>query len=124
MNKLKNKFETELYKELRLGQRKGKYKLGYETEKLPFTLKRYYLPDFVLTQKDGSKIYIEAKGYFRPESRQKLLAVKAQHPGIDIRLIFYDNKKLYKGSKTKYNEWAEKNGFPWSIKSIPPEWLQ
>ena len=123
LERFKNQFEIELYKDLRRHQRKGKYKIGYETEKLRYTLERYYLPDFVLTRKDGSKIYIEGKGYFRADDRQKTLKIKEQYPGIDLRIVFYKNGKLDKRSKTRYSEWAERNGIPWAIQTIPIEWL-
>lgn len=98
--------------------------LAYETERLPFTLTRYYVPDFIVTLKSGTKRYIEAKGYFRSDDRTKLLAVQRGHPGIDLRLVFSQDNRLRKGSKSKYSDWARKNGFPYSIGSIPREWLK
>jgi hypothetical protein len=62
------------------------------------------------------KIYIEAKGYFRPEAKRKMVAVKRQHPELDIRLIFY--------SASKANvRFAERYGFKYSVGEIPEEWL-
>jgi hypothetical protein len=62
------------------------------------------------------KIYIEAKGHFRPEAKRKMVAVKKLHPAMDIRIVFYS-------FKTKDIRWAEKNGFPYSIGKIPEDWL-
>lgn len=74
------------------------------------------MPDFILDCK-GSKIYIEAKGHFRPEAMRKMVAVKAMWPNVDIRLVFYSHNK-------KYIRWAEKHGFPWAVGDIPEEWLK
>jgi predicted nuclease of restriction endonuclease-like RecB superfamily len=108
---LKNKFETKIFKEL---QKTG-IPFKYESEKIPYVLSGHYIPDFVLITKLG-KIYVEAKGYFRPEHKRKMIAVKKQHPELDIRLVFYAPNK-------KYEKWAIKNGFKYSFVSIPKEWI-
>lgn len=61
-------------------------------------------------------MYIETKGYFRPEAKRKLVAVKKLHPAIDIRILFY-------AYKPKDIRWAERNGFVWAVETIPQEWL-
>jgi hypothetical protein len=93
--------------------------------------KAKYTPDF----KVGS-IVIESKGAFGygpgrfsgdpAKERQKLLLVKAQHPDIDLRIVFQRaSTKIYKGSPTTYAKWATDNGFLWADKgSIPPEWIK
>lgn len=106
----RNKFETRIHRELSL----AKVKVGYETERLPYILARYYIPDFVIELND-KKIYIETKGYLRPEDKSKMKAVKKAFPDIDLRIVFYE-KKL------KYIKWAEKNGLIWAIGSVPEEW--
>lgn len=45
-----------------------------------------------------------------------MVAVKRQHPDLDIRIVFY-SKKL------KDIKWAERHGFPYAIDEIPKEWL-
>ena len=52
-------------------------------------------------------------------------AVKKQNPELDIRFVFQaPYNKLYKGAKSTYAQWAEKNGFKWAhYSSIPVEWL-
>jgi predicted nuclease of restriction endonuclease-like RecB superfamily len=108
---LKNKFETTIYKQLR----RARVNFDYESERIPYILARHYIPDFVIKTERG-KIYIETKGYLRPEDKSKLIAVKKMHPGIDLRIIFYaKNKKSIK--------WAEKHGFIYAIERIPNEWL-
>jgi predicted nuclease of restriction endonuclease-like RecB superfamily len=110
--KLRNKFERELYAQL---QRSGLY-FEYEPGRLPYVVRHYYVPDFIVELSDGRRIYIEAKGYFRPEHKVKMRAVKEQHPNEDIRLVFnhVDGRNI---------KWAEKYGFPWACGRIPDEWL-
>lgn len=108
--KPRNKFEKRLYDELKA----NKIKFGYETEKLPYVIHGTYIPDIYVQKK---KLYIEAKGYFRPEAMRKMVAVKTMHPELDIRIVFYSLNK-------KYIKWAEKYGFPYAIGTIPLEWLK
>ncbi len=93
-------------------------KLKIEWEDLKY---RTYTPDYEL----DNGIFIEAKGRFLPEDRRKHLEIKKQHPELDIRFVFSNAKApLNKGSKTRYFEWCEKNGFLWSHRVIPLEWLR
>lgn len=98
--------------------------IEYETEKLDYVIERNYIPDFVVKFKDGRKMYIEAKGWFRPEDRSKMKAVKRKHPDLDIRIIFPSNNKLNKHSKTRYSDWCDNVGFPYHVGTqVPREWL-
>lgn len=82
---------------------------------------RTYTPDFVL----DNGIIIETKGRFISSDRAKHLAVKGQHPDLDIRFVFSNSKaKLYKGSSTTYGMWCKKNGFQYADKTIPITWLR
>ena len=56
----------------------------YESEKLSYTIQHYYTPDFILP----NYVYLETKGYWSPEDRRKVLAVKRDNPGIDLRMVF------------------------------------
>lgn len=107
----RNRFEKKLHQQLK----KAKVNFKYEPVKLPYVLSGHYIPDFVLYRPDGM-VYIEAKGYFRPEHKRKMVAVKKAHPTIDLRIVFYS-------FKTKDVRWAEKNGFPYSIGTIPKDWI-
>jgi len=127
MNKYRNKFEEKTGDDL---TQKG-IQFGYETEKLDYSVAGRYLPDFIITRKNGSKVYIETKGNgrsFDGPSRRKLLAVKSQHPEVDLRIVFYSDGKIgatrKDGSRATQSEWAEKNGFKWAIKVIPEAWLE
>jgi hypothetical protein len=93
----------------------------YETLKLPYTLESVYTPDFIIP----NGVIIEAKGYFKPEDRRKMLAVRKAHPELDIRLVFQQPyNTLTKTSKTTYAAWADKYNFPWAAAhNIPDEWF-
>ena len=58
-------------------------KYTYEADKLHYVLEANYIPDFKV-----GNIYLETKGYFPPDQRKKMLAVKKANPDADIRLVF------------------------------------
>ena len=99
----------------------------YESEKLSFTWPERsatYTPDFLITKHDGNVMYIETKGRFVVEDRQKMLLVREQNPDLDIRLVFSNcNQKLYKNSKTTYAMWCTQHNFRYANKRIPEEWF-
>jgi hypothetical protein len=81
---------------------------------------RTYTPDFLLP----NGILVETKGRFTPEDRMKHLAIKKQHPELDIRFVFTNSRaKLRKGAKSSYGDWCTKNGFLYADKDVPQEWL-
>ncbi len=92
----------------------------YESEKFEYFLACKYTPDFFLP----SGVIIEAKGFFKPSNRRLMLAVKQQHPELDIRFVFQRNNTISKTSTTTYGDWATRHGFPWCIyPHIPPDWF-
>ena len=93
----------------------------YESEKLSYTIEHNYTPDFVLP----NYTYLEAKGYWSPEDRRKILNVKKSNPEIDLRMIFQSPyNTISKKSKTTYAKWCERHDIPWtSYHNIPIEWL-
>lgn len=94
----------------------------YEEEKIKWldSKERTYTPDFVLS----NGIIIETKGRFVSSDRRKHKEIKKQYPGKDIRFVFSNSRaKLYKGAKSTYGDWCDKNGFLYSDKTIPEEWL-
>tara|TARA_R110000782_G_scaffold22345_3_gene59372 strand:+ start:1419 stop:1760 length:342 start_codon:yes stop_codon:yes gene_type:complete len=99
-------------------------KYEYEKTKLNYTKPskvHTYTPDFYLIDKD---IYIETKGYFTTQDRQKMRLIKEQHPKLDIRFIFSNSKtRISKKSKTTYGMWCEKYGFTYADKHVPKDWL-
>ena len=110
--KTRNKFETTLHKFLK---KQKKIKVSYESEKLPYVIHGNYIPDFIL-RGTHKTLFIEAKGHFRPEAKRKMVAVKKQHPELDIRFVFYSRKV----SDIRF---AERYGFPYAIGNIPQEWV-
>lgn len=112
MKKTRNKFETRIERQLK----KAKVSFTYESERIPYVLAGHYVPDFILTTPTG-KVYIETKGYFRPEAKRKMVAVKKLNPHLDIRILFY-------ALKPQYVKWAERHGFRWAVEKIPKEWLE
>ena len=93
----------------------------YESEKLGYTIEHNYTPDFVLP----NYTYLEAKGYWAPEDRRKILAVKKSNPEVDLRMVFQSPyNTISKKSKTTYAQWCERHDIPWSsYQDIPIEWL-
>ena len=82
---------------------------------------RTYTPDFILP----NGIIIETKGMFTTDDRRKHLAIKKQHPDLDIRFVFESSKrKLNKGAKGTYASWCEKNNFLYNDRIIPESWLK
>lgn len=113
--KFRSKFEKSLWD----GARKSKLKLKYEKLILPYTTSHKYNPDFELP----NDIIIEAKGYFDPRARSKMVAVKKAYPDKDIRFVFQNSRnKLNRSSKMTYGDWCDKHGFPYAEGTIPEEW--
>jgi hypothetical protein len=82
---------------------------------------RTYTPDFIL----ANGIIIETKGRFIATDRRKHLAIKKQHPKLDIRFVFTNsNSRLYKGSRSTYGMWCTKHGFRYYDRIIPEDWLK
>ena len=122
----RGKWEPAVYKNILdiRGSKKSRFSIEYETEKIPYIIEHVYVPDFILTFKDGRKIYLEAKGYFDALDRRKLMAVKKTDPSLDIRLVFMNDNKVHKASNMRYSDWCNKYGFPFCVKEIPKEWLE
>lgn len=94
----------------------------YEKLKVKYVVNelRTYTPDFRLP----NGIIIETKGRFVAADRKKHLLIQKQDPFLDIRFVFTNSRaKISKGSNTSYADWCEKNGFLYSDKLIPEEWM-
>lgn len=118
-----NRYRSGLEKVVAEFLKQNKKNFRYEDLKIEWKDLRYrtYTPDFIL----DNGIIVETKGIFDNEDRRKHLAVREQHPELDIRLVFSNaNAKLYKGSKTTYAMWCDKNEFLYSHRVIPPDWLK
>ena len=103
-------------------------KVDYETDKVKYIWperEATYTPDFKLPSKDGGFFFVETKGLWTVEERQKWHLVTSQHPDVDFRLVFSNqNARLYKGSPTTYATYCDKHGFKYANKTIPEEWLR
>ena len=98
-------------------------KYDYECVKIEWEDLAYrtYTPDFVLF----NGIIIETKGMFTAADRRKHLAIKKQHPKLDIRFVFENSRrKLRKGAKSSYAEWCIRYGFLYYDRIIPEDWLK
>jgi len=102
--------------------REHRIEADYEPRSFPYVKPSRYTPDWEI----APNRYIEAKGYFAPADRAKLVAFKAQYPDVEILLLFANSKnKLHRKAKMTYGEWAEKNGFrhaDFKVEGIPKEW--
>ena len=98
-------------------------RVKYEAIKIEWEdlMYRTYTPDFVLP----NGIIIETKGRFTSDDRRKHIAIKKQHPKLDIRFVFENSRrKLNKGAKNTYATWCEKNSFLYADRVIPEDWLK
>jgi len=100
----------------------------YESIKLKFTQpakERTYTPDFELP---NSGVYVECKGKFTKEDRDKMLWVREKYPDLRLVILFMRARNpIRKGSKTTYANWADKHGFDWAdwdTDKIPARWLK
>lgn len=121
-DKFKSQFEVKIFKELRALEEAGGYKTHYEPVKFPYVLEKTYKPDFRITRQNG-ELFIEAKGYFRAEDREKLAAVRRSHPDLDLRIVFTRDNKIHPQSNMRYSDWCKKYDFEYAIGSVPKEWL-
>lgn len=112
-----SRFEQEVF------EASDKRKTTYHPEKFKYVVERTYTPDFKIKGRRGKEIYVETKGYWTGSDRSKHLAVVAQNPDIDLRLVFMNaHNRLNKRSKTTYAMWCDKHGVKWAEKRIPKEW--
>ena len=124
--KVRSAFEYEVWKGIQAFLPNKKAKAYYEPEKLTYTVTSEYIPDFVIERKDGTKMYIEAKGLGRAfdyQTRKKMIAIKEQYPYLDIRIVFYKDGPISKGAKMRASDWATKYNYKFSIGTVPKEWF-
>jgi hypothetical protein len=48
---------------------------------------RSYLPDFRITRHDGSKYFVEVKGYMDAKSKTKLKRMKKYYPDVELQMV-------------------------------------
>lgn len=67
---------------------------------------RSYLPDFLITNIDGSEYYAETKGFFDSKSKTKINRMRIYYPHIKLEII---DSARYKGiakNASLYPEWG------------------
>lgn len=120
MSKRRSKFEETFELDLKL--RGVKYE--YEPQKFEYTVTRNYTPDFKI-----GDMYIETKGYHRGigDWMRNLKWIRKSNPDMDLRIVFdhgIAQKKIRKGAKMNFGQWADKQDIKWSEMKIPQEWLE
>lgn len=120
---LKSKLEARILSQARNDANKG-MSIEYETAKIPYTVRKNYVPDIIVRKKSGKIIYIEVKGWFRPQDRAKTLAVLKDNPKIDLRFVFGADNKLNSRSKTRYTQWCRKYNIKCAVGKVPKTWLR
>ena len=120
---LKHGYRSGLEHKISIYLKEKKCEYSYESIKIEWEDLAYrtYTPDFIL----NNGIIIETKGRFLAIDRRKHLAIKKQHPKLDIRFVFTNsNSRLYKGSKSSYAMWCNRYGFRYYDRIIPEDWLK
>lgn len=94
---------------------------------------RTYTPDFWLPHKADLALpfgkqrgfFIETKGRWLTEDRQKHQHIRASNPSIDIRILFSNaNTRISKQSATTYAAYCERNGWVYAHRYVPLTWLR
>ena len=83
---LKHGYRSGLEHKISIYLKEKKCEYSYESIKIEWEDLAYrtYTPDFIL----NNGIIIETKGRFLAIDRRKHLAIKKQHPKLDIRFVF------------------------------------
>ena len=86
----------------------------YETHKVPYTVHRNYIPDFI-GKKGNVEVFVEAKGFFRVGDTQKYKAIRdcLKFSQQLVFLLYNPDKKIRKGAKMSMSEWCDKEGLKW-----------
>lgn len=117
---MKGGFEPQIEKMLKSVSAEFNIEYKYEPDKFIVHIPTTYVPDFRVDTKSGP-LYIECKGYFRPDAMSKVKAFVQGNPEVRFHIVFDKNNPVYKGSKYKYGDWCDKLGISWSVRSLPKE---
>ena len=119
-----NKGELEIQRQLK----EAKKEFSFEPHSFQFKVPMTYTPDFSITKADGTKMYLEIKGYHPGMATwcSKIVHFITQNPEIDYRIVFLDAKKKFnKNYKSTMGDWADRKGIKFADKgTIPKEWLE
>jgi len=117
--------------------KEGGLHLQYERHHVPFVRparKAKYIPDFAVVPPNHPSghhpLFVEDKGIFDAQDRQKHLLIKEQHPEVEVRFVFYnahatigETKPTDVKPKVTYAQWCDKHGFKWAHRTIPQDWI-
>ena len=99
-------------------------KLTKELHGLPADFKAYtyhlYTVDFDIA---GHDFHIEVKGRWTPSDRTKMIAIKKQHPEVDVRMWFQADNYIYPGSTSRYSDICKKNNIKFHVGKTLPPWF-
>lgn len=116
----KKKFRSGFEKSIALALTEAGVDYEFETVNIPYVLSHIYIPDFILP----NGILVECKGFFKVDDRKKHLAIKEQHPDLDIRFVFQAPNGIVGGAKKlTCAKWADKHGYKWAKRWIPKDWI-
>jgi hypothetical protein len=116
-----SRFRSKFEAAVALSLTKRGLSFSYEGRALPYKIEAIYTPDFILP----NGVIVEAKGYFSPEDRRKMVAVRDSHPHLDIRILFQNaDVKLSRAPRSlTLWQWAERNRFIWAEGNVPTTWF-
>jgi hypothetical protein len=80
-----------------------------------------YTPDFLFNDRT---FIVEAKGRLDAGSRAKAIAFRTQYPDIEYALLFEENNRISRVSRTHYTDWADANEILCAVGLMPPEWIR
>lgn len=116
----------------------GRLGVSYEFEKRKVEYvqpakDRVYTPDFWLPRLSDITLprevqrgfYVETKGRWLTEDRQKHKHIRDSNPSLDIRFVFSNaNQRISKQSATTYAIYCERNKWLWAHRALPVDWLR
>ena len=80
-----------------------------------------YTPDFFFNDRT---FIVEAKGRLDVGARNKALAFRDKYPYVEYALLFEEDNKISRVSKTRYTDWATKHGILSAVGLFPQEWFK
>ena len=108
---------------------KRKLPSEYETMSIPYVIRGLHKTDWVFYKHDGSLMFIQLKGVLDKDARDVILGVVHENEGIDYRIVFQRDNKVYKGGKMRYTDWAKKYKIPSFVVTndcamLPESWIK
>lgn len=97
--------------------------------------KKWYLCDFFIPKRDGTTMFVDFKGEWDAQDREKFLLLKQQYPDMDLRIVFHGDPYRTFITKTRTTSYADictagkgtgkwkELSIPFAHKDMPQEWL-